>query len=109
MEVIHNIENDPRLSNILSKRSANQDVHEQVLHLESAKDAILAKLVCFKDENPRRPSKKHKELRADLKQINKEIKETKKAVRKCKALQDAANKIGLNHGKVVLNSTRYHW
>ncbi len=110
MDVLEKIEvKQKELYDFLNKPAANQGATEQLEILLKQSQCLQDKLAEFKHENHRRPSKEHKQTRADLKLVDKEVNKIRKAIKKCNALKEAALHLGNNHGKVMLNKTRYHW
>lgn len=107
MEVVNKLDID--IDALLKLPAANQDANEQLEQLLQQQNILEARLEKFSMEPARRPSAEHKAAKSELRAVVKEIKKTKRAIKKCNALKEAASKMGTKHGKVTLNNTRYYW
>lgn len=107
METVMKTRNN--IKNMLQKNAANQDANEQLSYLYHEKNKIIEQLTSFNNEPIRRPSQQHKNLKNKLNMIEKEIKTTKKAIKKYQAIKTIAKKLGRNHGNIILNKTKYFW
>jgi hypothetical protein len=93
----------------IRSKAANQNASQQLLNLELKLTNIKIQIENFKNEPIRKPSNKHKLLKKELSFVKNEIRTIKKAIIKCEAVKSAASYLGIKHGNVILNKTKYYW
>lgn len=87
----------------------NPRIYDNLIALQDRADFIRQQLSQITQIQTKRLTQAQKDLRKELHLIDMQIKRIRRDISKFSAIQDAAKKIGKDHGNITLNGTLYHW